>query len=354
MKRASIVLVGMFAMWHTLVCGQESSTNSDSYGFSASFPEIHSASDVVFYKTEGKNGQIDPHAIYFNISSQLDRDLTAMGEFEIEHGNELKLTRMFADWRIHKAMALMFGVNMAPFGLLDRVYYAPLDLRKFRKHPRAIRKIVPAGWRQTGFFVHGVISIKDSVGMQLKYDVSLSTGLGATAFNDVRKSRQYRDNNNNKTLTARLSYCLSKELEIGGSYSYGLYDDLDQDAISIIGGHFIFQKTNYSLLGEYISSTVEDSTATLIRSGFYIASGYKLFTGKKWKKLKYLEPVVRLELFNPNEAIKDQSDQTKVSLGVIVAPHEHFKFRLEYHIVNEQHGAKIANDEFSIQAVIDF
>jgi hypothetical protein len=152
--------------------------------------------------------------------------------------------------------------------------------------------------------------------------------------------------NKKKDVVGRLVVHPFGHLSIGGSFYTGTYTTLHKYPIQTyarnrIGAEFAFSCSSFSLLSEYIQGKDD----TVVKSGWYIQSGY-FFIPKK------LQTILKYDTYDPNV---DQSDNsgTVYTVGVNLMFNDLSRLQINYELKDEQ-SAESENDAFTAQLQFGF
>jgi hypothetical protein len=186
-------------------------------------------------------------------------------------------------------MALRIGAIIAPFNRFDD-FHAPLE-NILVTRPQVSREIGVSAWKDVGINLHGNIFITDDI--YLNYDAYMINGLGSGSR--LRSSRQYRDNNDTKSLGYRVSGVFQDQWELGTSLYHGAWDDNGNHDVNLLGFHFLGRLGEFNLYAEYAKALSENSDPQDKgkMDGYFIQGSY-LFLGKfrtsaRFGNLDYLD-----------------------------------------------------------------
>jgi len=335
--------------------GLKVSAQGDEIGFPGSFPEFHGVGDLQYYdfaEDGTKNGipTFKLQTFHLSVESYIRKDLSIFMDTEWEEGKDTKCERIEFKWRLYEALNLRFGKTTSPIGIEGELHYA--SIRKLTSRPFVSRQVIPGTWPEVGIVIHGQIPLSQ---IELKYDAILSNGLKGPERDD----RQTQDNNSSKMIGLRIGAVPVKGLETGGYYSTGKYDDDGLYSFDFTGAYLILEHRALNVRSEYILNefqhakfdSVANTSSDIKRNGFYVQASYRLYNQGN---LNYFEPIVRYDMIDPDEAITDNNDLSRFTLGINVSPYEHFLFKFEYQLTAEKEDPKLENNGFMSQAVIDF
>lgn len=332
------------------------------YGDPNSRIEVHAFVDLEFIDAQ-RQGQrngvstFDNHHANIFVRSWLRPNLLGFIEAEFEHGGEVvEIDQAFMSWRIDKAFNLDIGRIYGPFGIERFVSYSPTNALVSRPSP--LQRIVPNNFYQNGLKVWGLLG--DGESSRFSYEASVSDGLGDAALANRRGSRQFRDNNTNKAVTARASYAYWPFFEIGASYhdqQYATSRDLD---LSFIGLDLAARFRGVEVRAEWVEAEVErDLSAGGIftrlpdreEQGYYLQLAYAWSFARDF--LPQVVAVGRFDSVDLDRASEGQNDRETLALGLNLKLYEHFRFKAEYQW-NDEKGLPLEDDAFLMQFVIDY
>ncbi len=245
--------------------------------------------------------------------------------------------------------ALRIGAILTPFNRFDD-FHAPLENHLITR-PQVSREIGVSAWKEVGINFHGNAFFGDN--FFLNYDAYAINGLGAGSR--FRGSRQYRDNNNEKSAGLRLSAVIHNRLEVGTSYHRGAWDDDGELDLHMFGVHLLAKVDELTIYAEYAEARsenpllVEDGQA----DGFFIMASY-LIDGK-------FRPVVRYETLDYLDegsflGRKPTDKDTRITaLGFDYYLTSGIVFKFEYDIIEE--GSRIEeidNNLLALQVAVRF
>jgi hypothetical protein len=319
------------------------------YGSQGSFVGIHGFFDLEFKNGDNQGSSFDLHHANLLFDVALAQDTDVRLEFEWEHGGDsVEVDQAFFDYHpFETPLALIFGRFYAPFGRERFHWYPPAS--KTASRPFAFREVVPGNWYETGFMVKW----QDQTNApQFTAEAAISNGLGDVLDTTVRDARQTRNNNQSVMLSGRLGF-LHEAFEAGVSFANGKYDDQGQNGYQYLGADFATAFADCELSGEWVSSTVDDPTATggdFIRDGWYLLAYYPVLTDEH-----DVGVFARFDRVDPDSRVRDADDRSAAILGLRWAPTERITFKFEYQNVQfSAAGNWPGEDLFLVQAVLDF
>ena len=202
-----------------------------------------------FFASKASTDTFDIHYLNVNLAGRVHERISYRAEFEFEHGGGDAeppfIEQAYMDVWFQKNMALRIGAVIAPFNRFDD-FHAPLENMLITR-PQMSREISVSAWKEVGVVFHGNLSVNPSA--YLNYDLYLINGLGSGSR--LRGSRQYRDNNDAKSLGFRLSGVFHDRFEVGGSFYHGAWDDGSKHNLDMFGLHLLGRTGDLSLYGEF-------------------------------------------------------------------------------------------------------
>ena len=306
-----------------------------------------------FFSGPAMTDTFDIHYLNLTISGRLHDRVSYRAEFEFEHGGGEEeppfIEWAYLDVRLLRNTGVRVGAILTPFNRFDD-FHAPLE-NFLVTRPQTSTEIGSSAWKEVGIDVHGYISL--SRNLYLNYDAYLINGLGAGSR--LRNSRQYRDNNDAKSLGFRLSGVFADRWEFGASYYRGMWDDEGQNALRMYGFHFLGKLSGFDLYAEY-SNAVSENPLPLVSGemdGYFVQLSY-LFEKK-------IRPTIRygtLDYLDPGNLLgRDPTDfdGRTVAFGLNYYLTSAIVFKLEYDLIMEGDRKEPAeNNILALQAAVRF
>ena len=186
------------------------------------------------------------------------------------------------------------------------------------------------------------------------WELAVSDGLGDLAATSRRGSRQTRDNNSDRALTARLGVAPTRNFEIGASYHTQRYTDQDDVDLGLdfLGFDVSGRYRGWELRAEWVDASVERAgRSDLEQDGYYTQLSYTFHRAATF--LPSVSLVGRRDVVDLDGDVTGNDDQELFSFGVNASLYQHLRFKLEYRWASED-GPDRDNDAFLSQFVIDF
>lgn len=251
-----------------------------------------------FISSEASTDTFDIHYLNVNLTGRLHERVSYRAEFEFEHGGGEEeppfIEQAYMDVWFKRNMALRIGAIITPFNRFDD-FHAPLENLMVTR-PQASREIAVSAWKEVGVNLHGNIFITQD--FYLNYDAYMINGLGNGSR--LRTSRQYRDNNDAKSLGYRVSGVYLDQWELGTSLYHGPWDNEGLYDVTMLGLHLLGSVGDFRLYAEYAKALSKnpDPLVEGKMDGYFVQGSY-LFLGKfrpsvRFGNLDYLDPGNRL------------------------------------------------------------
>ena len=307
-----------------------------------------------YFQSPDKIRNYDIHYLAIHLSGWVGDQVEYLGEFEFEHGGKGDNTfveQAWMDYWFTHNMALRIGAILTPFNRFDEIH-DPLS-NPLVTRPQMAREIGVSAWKDVGVDLHGHFRLSK----QLFFDFDIYSINGLGAGSNLRGSRQYRDNNEDKAFGVRSSFVLSDSYELGMSAYRGAWDDNGDLMLGMIGAHARLRTPLVNIHAEYADALSENtgSVADGEMTGYFIQAvrelNSKLKFVARWGELDYLD-IGSDQGRDPERGDKDISE---LALGLTFSPDPRVIFKLEYSINGEGARAEaIDNDQLGLQAAVSF
>ena len=307
-----------------------------------------------YFQTPEETKNFDIHYLAMYVSGWANDDIYYFGEFELEHGGKGDNTfveQAYIDYWVRPNIAVKVGAMLTPFNRFDEMH-DPLT-NYIITRPQVSREIGVSAWKDVGVDLHGYVNINEQA--SLSFDVYSINGLGSGA--NLRGSRQYRDNNEDKAFGGRLNVMYRDVLEVGGSTYHGAWDADGRYNLTMLGGHVMLHTAIADLYGEVAKATSENAPPTDDgdMSGYFI-QGSRLFRSRyrptvRFGSLDYLD---RGDLFGRSIG-KGDKDLNELALAFSYYPTSRVALKAEYTLFREgDRAAEKDNDQLGLQAAVKF
>jgi hypothetical protein len=307
-----------------------------------------------YFQSEEKASNYDLHYLAIHVSGWSGNKVEYLGEFEFEHGGKgdnAFVEQAWMDYWFHPNVALKIGALLTPFNRFDEIH-EPLS-NPLVTRPQVARELGVSAWKDVGVNLHGYVRPNEQLFME--FDLYSINGLGAGT--NLRGSRQYRDNNEDKAFGARVSAVIHDSYEFGLSSYRGAWDDEGELELNILGLHARLRTPIAKIHAEYTKARSENPSPIDDgdMNGFFIQAQRqvhsKLNLVLRWGELDYLDPGSELGR-TPEKGNKDLSE---LALGFSFSPDPNVILKLEYNFKGEgERLEQVDNDQLGLQAAVRF
>lgn len=228
----------------------------------------------------------DQHRFIPFIYSAVTEDLHVSAEIEFEHGGfvagdeetdgEIKIEYAVTDLTLSEAFNVRGGVILSPLGAFNLYHDSPVN--DLTQRPLVDRDIVPTTLSESGAGFFG--SVYPSELWTVSYEIYAVNGfdegvlVGADDAGDidlrVRSGRgsARSDNNNHRSVVARVHASPRLGIDLGASLHSGAYDDAGDETLTIAAFDGRYRVGPVELQGEYalVSAGVSDAAQSLAAS----------------------------------------------------------------------------------------
>lgn len=306
-----------------------------------------------FFSYEDKVNTFDIHYLNVALAGRLHERLSYHIEFEFEHGGGKDeppfIEQAYVEMWLLRNMGIRIGAMLTPFNRFDE-FHGPLE-NLLVTRPQMSREIGVSAWKEVGVNLHGNIFLHKD--FYLNYDVYAINGLGSGSR--LRESRQYKDNNDAKSLGFRLSGVFADRWEAGASYYRGAWDDAGDFNLTLYGFHLMGKVGELNLFAEYSRSTSENPEPLDKgkADGYFIQASY-LINGRFRPTIRYctLDYLDRGELLGRKPT---DYDTKVIALGLNYYLTRAIVFKFEYDIIQEgMRKPEKENNLLALQAAVRF
>ncbi|MFQ6108306.1 MAG: porin [Candidatus Aminicenantales bacterium] len=306
-----------------------------------------------FFSSKDKVDTFDIHYLNVSLSGRLHKRVSYRTEFEFEHGGAKEeppfIEQAYVDVWLMRNMGLKIGAILTPFNRFDE-FHGPLENLLITR-PQMSREIGVSAWKEVGVNLHGIFFLDDD--FYINYDAYMINGLGSGGR--LRKSRQYRDNNDAMSVGIRLSGILFDRWEAGASYYRGAWDDMGDFDLVMYGFHVLGKMGGFNLFAEYSHALSENPEPFEEgkAEGFFIQASY-LFKGRIRPTIRYgtLDYLDRGNLLGRSPT---DYDTRVIVLGLNYYLTRAIVFKFEYDIVQEgERKPEKENNLLAFQAAVRF
>ncbi len=305
----------------------------------------------------------DQHRFIPFIYSAVTEALHVSAEIEFEHGGfvaggestdgEIKIEYAVTDLSLGEGLNFRGGVILSPLGRFNLYHDSPLN--DLTERPLVDRDILPTTLSESGMGFYG--SLYPDERWTLSYEVYAVNGFnegilvdaGDSAKVDLRvregRGSARRDNNNRRSIVARLHASPRLGTDVGVSIHSGSYDDAGDHTLTIVALDGEYRRGPVELIGEYAWASADvpavaralaatasrpDGTPRAVaesQSGFYAQANLH-FAGGAWRRFpdSIWTGVVRYD-FVDFDADLAGDDTRRLTAGVNFRPVEDAAFK---------------------------
>ena len=308
-----------------------------------------------YFRDQQKAKNFDLHYLAFTVSGWASDRIQYFAEFELEHGgtggNNTFVEQAYIDFWLTNNLAVKIGGILTPFNRFDELHDPISNFTISR--PQVAREIGVSAWKDVGVVLHGFKDLSPDI--SASFEAYTINGLGDGS--NLRGSRQYRDNNEDRALGGRLNLLIQDRVEVGGSVYNGAWDDDGEHDLTMFGGYVMVRTPIADFWGEYSDATTEnpgpDGDGEM--NGYFFQAS-RLFQEKfrptiRIGALDYLDPGSQLG----RDPGKGDKDLTEFVLSFAYYPTPKVALKAEYIFFGE--GARteeVDNNLFGLQAALRF
>lgn len=206
-------------------------------------------------------------------------------EFEDEGPSdeiETKVEMAFVDWLLYEELKVRAGALLVPLGRVNVNHDGPV--RHLTDRPMVSTFIIPTTLTEAGAGIHGTFSFPGDSGLGLAYETYAVNGFNILDENgelsaDITEPEQVLregrssnggDVNNGVASTGRIALQIAQQLEIGGSWHIGTYDEDGENFLRIFAGDLAWSR---AWAGVEFEIEGEIAVADFERDGFARTAG---------------------------------------------------------------------------------
>lgn len=307
-----------------------------------------------YFQDQEKARNFDLHYLAVSVSGWATEKIQYFAEFELEHGGvggyNTFVEQAYLDYWLTDNVAVKVGGIITPFNRFDELH-DPIGNFTISR-PQMAREIGVSAWKDVGVVVHGFKDL--SPDLSVFFDAYTINGLGDGA--NLRGSRQYRDNNEDRALGGRINFVFKDAFEIGASGYNGAWDDEGEYDLTLLGGYAHLRTPVADFWGEYSRGRSEnpapDEEGEM--SGYFFQAS-RLINGRfrptiRFGALDYLDTGSQLG----RDPSKGDKDLTETVFSFAFYPTSMVAFKAEYIVFGEGRGAAMDNNLIGLQAAVKF
>jgi len=195
---------------------------------------------------------------------------------------ETKVEMAFVDWLLYEELKVRAGALLVPLGRVNVNHDGPV--RHLTDRPMVSTFIIPTTLTEAGAGIHGTFSFPGNSGIGLTYETYAVNGFNILDENgelsaDITEPEQVLregrssnggDVNAGVASTGRVALQVAQQLEIGGSWHIGTYDEDGENFLRIFAGDLAWSR---AFAGVEFEIEGEIAVADFQRDGFARTAG---------------------------------------------------------------------------------
>lgn len=295
------------------------------------------------FRADDTGSSFDMGQFVPSISAQVSDRIHVAGEIEFEHGGavsgdeetdgEIEVEFATMDFRVNEKLNFRGGLILSPLGRLNLYHDAPM--RDLSDRPLVDTYVIPTTLSEAGLGVFGATYPTGT--LMMNYEAYVVNGFNGNAveggvlnLRDGRGSAK-ADNNNARSVVARVGVSPRVGTEFGVSIHTGSYDDAGQYNLTLAALDARFSQGPWEVLGEGALAAAEyavDTTLTSVTTadarsgGFYVEGRYHFLAGAvRDLPRSVFTGVVRLEYVDLDREVAGH-DRQRLVLGINFRPTE--------------------------------
>lgn len=295
------------------------------------------------FRADDTGSGFDQRQFVPSISAQVSDRVRAAGEIEFEHGGvvsgdeqtdgEIEVESAIMDFRVNEGLSLRGGLILAPLGRINLHHDAPE--RDLTDRPLVDTYVIPTTLSEAGLGVYGATHPTGS--LMVDYQAYLVNGFKGNAVEggvlNLRegKGSARADNNNARSVVARVGVSPRVGTEFGASIHTGSYDDAGEYNLTLAALDAQFSQGPVEVVGEVALAAAEyavDTTLTSVDTadarsgGFYVEGRYRFLAGAvRDLPRSTFTGVVRVEYVDLDREVAGH-DLQRLVLGINFRPTE--------------------------------
>ena len=288
----------------------------------------------------------DQHRFIPFIYGEVSDRIHVMAEIEFEHGGlvkgdidgdtdgEIKLEFATVDISFSEAINYRGGLILSPLGRFNLIHDSPVN--DLSNRPLLNRHIIPTTLSEAGMGFFGTLYPSESA--LLGYEAYVVNGFNDKTVGSIRSGRgsHKSDNNEEKSIVARVNYSPFLGLDLGTSVHTGTYDDAGKENLTIIAFDGSYNRGPLDLKAEYGRASVGGAEKDN-RFGIYGQAGYHFLPGA----FSQFPNSIFTATFRYDFVDLDLADEeSRYTIGLNFRPEEETVLKLDYELYDKDKFGK--------------
>ncbi len=212
-------------------------------------------------QTAVKDGSFRKSQLGLIFSDELAPKIDYVAEIRFKEETRIEIEQAWVGFNLSDLLNFRLGMYVVPFGKYNQINRPHQTM--LINAPLIIEKTFPSSWRDIGIMLEGRTG-------GINYSAYLGNGLYESE--NLEGSQQFKDNNLNKAMGARLGTALSQSLEVAVSYYRGKYDEANERDLTLQGADLFWSSEGVQILAEYMKASLQnpEGFAEGKVEGFYV------------------------------------------------------------------------------------
>ena len=298
-------------------------------------------------QTDVTDGSFRKSQLGLIFSDEIAPKIDYVAEIRFKEESRIEIEQAWVGFNLSDSLNLKLGMYVVPFGKYNQMNRPHQTM--LINAPLIIEKMFPSSWRDIGIQLEGRTG-------GIHYSAYMGNGLHESV--NLEGSQQFKDNNLNKAMGARLGAALSQSMEVAFSYYTGKYDEANERDLTLQGVDLIWSSEGLQILSEYLRGTLQnpENFSEGKVEGFYIQASFEsgiLRPVVSYQRLKYEDPFHGQGFSSTDPGAGIREEKNRWALGLVYFASENVFLTFEYDF-NREKDLEIKNNSYSFQVAISF
>jgi len=298
-------------------------------------------------QTDVTDGSFRKSQLGLIFSDEIAPRIDYVAEIRFKQESRIELEQAWVGFDLSDSLNFRLGMYVVPFGKYNQMNRPHQTM--LINAPLIIEKMFPSSWRDIGIQLEGRTA-------GIHYSAYIGNGLYESEY--LEGSQQFKDNNLNKAMGARLGAALSQSLEVALSYYTGKYDEANERDLTLQGVDLIWSSEGLQILAEYLKASLQnpENFAEGEVEGIYIQGSFEsgsLRPVVSYQQLKYEDPFHGQGFISPNPGAGISEDKSRWALGLVYIASENVFISFEYDF-NREKNLELKDNSYSLQVALSF